>query len=331
MVDPQLFQLAIAVLAAFSVGGIVYVLAIPYLSGERKASKRFATVSSGQTARRSSRVGVPEQLVTRKRQVQETINELENQQKSKKKVNLSVQLRRAGLNVPVRSFYIASVVTGLVIAAIVLMTGSSPLVSLMAGFAGGFGLPRWLIKYMTKRRYAKFLREFANAIDIIVRGVRSGLPLNDCLQIIAREAPEPVKGEFEDLVERQRVGIPLAKSFERMYERIPLQEVNFFSIVIAIQQQTGGNLAEALNNLSQVLRDRQRLAGKVAAFSAEAKASAAIIGALPVVVMLLVYMTSPDYIAILWTESLGKIMLMGSAVWMLIGILVMRKMINFDY
>ncbi len=331
MVDPQLLQLAIIALAAFSVGGIVYVLAIPYLSGERKAGKRFATVSSGQTARRNVRAGVPEQLVTRKREVQETIKELENQQKSKRKANLATQLRRAGLHVPARSFYIASVVTGLMIGAIVLMTGSSPLVSLMAGFAGGFGLPRWLIKYMTKRRYGKFLREFANAIDIIVRGVRSGLPLNDCLQIIAREAPEPVKGEFADLVERQRVGIPLAKSFERMYERIPLPEVNFFSIVIAIQQQTGGNLAEALNNLSQVLRDRQRLAGKVAAFSAEAKASAAIIGALPIVVMLLVYMTSPDYISILWTEGLGKFMLMGSAVWMLIGILVMRKMINFDY
>ncbi len=175
------------------------------------------------------------------------------------------------------------------------------------------------------------MRDFANAIDIIVRGVKSGLPLNDCLQIIAAETPEPVKGEFRDLVEQQSIGVTLAKAFDRMYDRIPLQEVNFFSIVVAIQQQTGGNLAEALGNLSQVLRDRRKLQGKVAAFSAEAKTSAAIIGALPPTVMLMVYLSTPDYIGLLWTEKLGQVMLAGSAIWMLIGVLVMRKMINFDY
>lgn len=330
MLSPELVQISVAVLAALSVGGIVYVLVMPFLSGERKASKRFATVSQGKSARRA-RVGVPEQLSARKREVQDTIKELEAQQKSQKKASLRLQLRRAGLNVPERSFYIVSAIAGLVIMGIVLLSGSSLLVSAMAGFAGGLGLPRWLIKYMTKRRHAKFLRELANAIDIIVRGVRSGLPLNDCLQMIAREAPEPVRSEFADLVERQQVGIPLSKSFQRMYERIPLPEVNFLAIVVAIQQETGGNLAEALSNLSAVLRDRQRLAGKVAAFSAEAKASAMIIGALPLAVMLLVYITTPNYIAILWTERLGQMMLIASAVWMLIGILVMRKMINFDY
>lgn len=319
----------VIMLAALGVGGVVYVLVVPFLSGERKASRRIANASRGSAARKT-RV-VAEQLNTRKRQVQDTLKELEAQQKSKRKLTLSLRLRRAGLNVPVRAFYVVSLVTGAVVTLVVLLSGSSPLVSAMAGFAGGFGLPRWLLSYLTKRRQKRFLQEFANAIDIIVRGVRSGLPLNDCLGIIAAEAPEPVKSEFEDLVEKQRVGVPLAKAFERMYDRMPLQEVNFFAIVVAIQQQTGGNLAEALSNLAQVLRDRQRLAGKVAAFSAEAKASAAIIGALPPTVMVLVYMTTPDYISLLWQEPLGQMLLMASGVWMLIGILVMRKMINFEY
>ncbi len=212
-----------------------------------------------------------------------------------------------------------------------LITGSSLLVSLLVAFACGFGLPRWFVARSAKRRQAKFLVEFANAIDIIVRGVKSGLPLNDCLQIIATETPEPVKSEFIDLIEQQKVGVPLARAFERMHDRMPLQEVNFFAIVIAIQSQTGGNLAEALSNLAQVLRDRYRLQAKVRAFSAEAKASALIIGSLPPCVMGIVYFTTPTYIDLLFTEKLGNVMLMVSATWMLIGVLVMRKMINFDY
>lgn len=330
MLDPQIVQLSVVVLAALSVGGIVYVLVMPFLSGERQASRRIQSVKERQNAR-AARVGVPEVLNTRKKQVQDTLKELEERQKSKKKVPLSMKLARAGLEVPVRTFHIASALTGLAIGGLVFVTGSSPLVSVMAMLAGGLGLPRWLLSYMAKRRQAKFIANFANAIDVVVRGVKSGLPLNDCLQIIARETPEPVRTEFQDLVQQQKVGVPLSKAFERMYNRMPLQEVNFFSIVIAIQSQTGGNLAEALGNLSAVLRGRARLEGKVRAFSTEAKTSAAIIGSLPPAVMSIVYLTTPDYISLLWTEPLGKVMLAGSAIWMFIGAMVMRKMINFDY
>jgi tight adherence protein B len=248
-----------------------------------------------------------------------------------KRVPLRIKLMRAGLNMKPRTYYLLSVMVGLFGGFVVLITGSSPLVSLLAAFACGFGLPRWLLARTIKRRQAKFLFEFANAIDIIVRGIKSGLPLSDCLQIIATEAPETVRSEFVDLVEQQRIGVPLARAFERMYERMPLQEVNFFAIVVAIQSQTGGNLAEALSNLSQVLRDRYRLQAKVRAYSAEAKASAWIIGSLPPGVMLVVYLTTPDYMSLLWTEKIGNVMLIASGVWMLTGILVMRKMINFDY
>jgi tight adherence protein B len=317
-------------LAALAVGGVVYVLVMPFMSGERTASKRVANVAQGQ-ARARTRVGLQQPLQMRRQQVQDTIRDLEAKQKASRRVPLRTKLVRAGLSIKPRIYYILCLLSGLLGGFIVLITGSSPLVSLLVAFACGFGLPRWILSRMIKRRQAKFLVEFANAIDIIVRGVKSGLPLGDCLQIIAAESPEPVRGEFIDLVEQQKVGVPLARAFERMYERMPLQEVNFFAIVIAIQSQTGGNLAEALGNLSQVLRDRYRLQAKVRTFSAEAKASAMIIGSLPPCVMLLVYLTSTDYIMLLFTEKLGNAMLIVSGIWMFLGILVMRKMINFDY
>ena len=313
-------------LAGIAVGGTVYVVVMPYMSGELKTSKRVARAQGT-----LGRVAAPRSLQIRKRQVQETIKNIEAKQKRKKRVPLHIRLIRAGLSMKPRSYYLWSGLTGVVGGFIVLVTGSSPLVSLLMAFACGFGLPRWILARMIRRREAKFLVEFANSIDIIVRGIKSGLALSDCMQIIAKESPEPVRSEFADLLEQQKVGVPLSEAFGRMYERIPLQEVNFFAIVIAIQNQIGGNLAEVLSNLAQVLRDRYRLQAKVRAFSSEAKASAAIIGALPPLVILAMFFTSPDYIMILWHEKLGNMMLIGSGIWMFIGVLVMRKMINFDY
>jgi tight adherence protein B len=205
------------------------------------------------------------------------------------------------------------------------------MVALGCAFVAAVGAPRWYLIFLSNRRQKKFLEEFANAIDVVVRGIKAGLPVNDCLKVIAKESPEPVGPEFAEIVEGQKIGITLAQGLERMYERIPLAEVNFLSIVISIQQQTGGNLAEALSNLSTVLRERKKMQGKIRAMSQEAKSSAAIIGALPILVMVLIYMTTPDYIALLWTERLGQIMLLCSAFWMTMGVLVMRKMINFDF
>ena len=184
---------------------------------------------------------------------------------------------------------------------------------------------------MKKRRENKFLDAFPDAVDIIVRGVKAGLPLLDCLKMITIESPEPVKSEFRAIVETQAIGMPLGEACGKLYEHMPVPEANFFGIVISIQQKSGGNLAEALGNLSRVLRDRKKMKAKIQAMSQEAKASASIIGALPIAVMTLVYITSPQYIALLWTEPLGRVMLAASAVWMSMGVLVMKKMINFDF
>jgi tight adherence protein B len=199
------------------------------------------------------------------------------------------------------------------------------------GLVAGLGLPRWTLGFLKKRRERRFLNIFPDAVDVIVRGVKAGLPLGDCLKIIANEAQEPVKSEFRSIVETQTIGMPVGEACLKLYESVPLPEATFFGIVVLIQQKSGGNLSEALGNLSRVLRDRKRMQAKIKAMSMEAKASAAIIGALPPVVMLLVYIISPNYIELLWTAPVGRIMLMASAIWMMTGVFVMKKMINFDF
>lgn len=319
-------------LAAASVGAVVYLILSPYLSGARRTDKRIQAA----TDNKGRRIALKQQAETtsnRRRQVADTLKELEDRQKQREKVSLRLRLQRAGLDVEPRMFWIASVVGGLIVGASIWVTAPNlpVIVPILGSFVGVLGLPRWILARLTKRRQYKFIDEFANAIDIIVRGVKSGLPLIECLGIIAREAPQPISGEFTELVEQQRVGVPLAEAFERMMVRTPLPEVRFFSIVIAIQQQAGGNLSEALGNLSGVLRDRKRLQAKVRALSAEAKASAAVLGALPFIVMILVYITTPSYISLLWSTNFGQFLLAAAGCWMTCGVLVMRKMINFKY
>ncbi len=209
--------------------------------------------------------------------------------------------------------------------------GTTVMASLGLAFAFGFGVPRWLLNHLKKRREKKFLKALPDAVDVIVRGIKAGLPLFDSIKVVAADAPEPLKGEFNAIIETQAIGMPLGEACTRLFERMPLPEANFFGIVIAIQQKSGGNLSEALGNLSKVLRDRKKMAEKIQAMSMEAKASAGIIGSLPPIVMLLVYLSTPDYISLLWTHPTGQLMLVGCVVWMTCGILVMKKMINFDF
>jgi tight adherence protein B len=164
-----------------------------------------------------------------------------------------------------------------------------------------------------------------------VRGIKAGLPLLDSLKLIAADAEEPVKGEFRAIIETQTISLPIGEACLKLHESMPVPEANFFGIVVAIQQRAGGNLSEALGNLSRVLRDRKKMKAKIQAMSMEAKASASIIGALPIAVGSLVYLTSPAYISLLFTDPFGRVMIACCAAWMTIGVLVMRKMINFDF
>jgi len=318
---------AVAFLAAIAVGGVAYVFLYPMLSGERQAEKRRESVARAAPAARVAR-GQPR---ARRDSIENTLKEFEERHSKKAKLSLGTRIAQAGLSWSKQQFMLISAGIGLGLFMAAFAVGAGLLPAAGIAFAGAFGMPRWLLTYLKKRREQKFLDAFPDAVDIIVRGVKAGLPLLDCLKMITVDAPEPIKSEFRVIVDTQAIGMPLGEACTKLYERTPLAEANFFAIVVGIQQKAGGNLSEALGNLSRVLRDRKKMKAKIRAMSQEAKASAGIIGALPIAVMALVWLTSKDYISLLFTEPLGHVMLAASALWMAMGILVMKKMINFDF
>lgn len=332
--DPMV--LAIIALAAIATAGLAYGVLYSRIEVEKKTVSRINRVKAAETDTlkvKAARDRVQE-ISKRRKSVQDSLKDLERKQEEKSKkiasTSLKQRLIQAGLSFTPGHFYIASVVLGIVVLVVAFLAGLPLLVTLGLGFVAGLGLPRWILGFLIGRRQKKFLNEFPNALDVMVRSIRSGLPLNDALRLIATDGQEPVKAEFRRVVESQQVGLSVPEACQRMMLTMPLTEVNFFAIVIAIQAQAGGNLSESLSNLSRVLRDRRKMRAKVQALSMEAKASAAIIGALPFIVTLLVYLTSPQYIMILFTDPRGHLILGASAIWMSIGIFVMRNMIQFD-
>ncbi|MBR0778336.1 type II secretion system F family protein [Bradyrhizobium diazoefficiens] len=320
--------LALAFLATAAVGGIAWVFLYPLLSGERKAESRRASIARAEAptvrqAEKSQR--------SRREQVETSLKDLEARRQQEKSVPLSVRLSQAGLDWTPQKFWIVSAVAGGVFFAAALFAGGGLLGAAGMAFAGGLGLPRWALSFLKKRREDKFLKALPDAVDVIVRGIKAGLPLFESIKVVAADSPEPLRSEFLAIIETQAIGMPLGEACSRLYERMPLPEANFFGIVVSIQQKSGGNLSEALGNLSKVLRDRKKMKEKIQAMSMEAKASAGIIGSLPPIVMFLVYLTTPGYISLLWTHPTGQLMLVGCVVWMAIGIMVMKKMINFDF
>jgi len=320
--------LALFAMVATAIGGIAYVFIYPLLSGERKIEQRRASVTRAEPA--AARVSRTQQR-SRREQVEETLKELEVKASKPKNLPLPMKIAQAGLSWSKTQFLMISGGLGLFAFVTLFIMSGSLLPAAAAGFAAAFGMPRWLLSFLKKRREKKFLNNFPDGVDVIVRGIKSGLPLLDCLKMIAAEAQEPIKSEFRAIVETQTIGMPIGEACAKLYSRMPLPEANFFGIVISIQQKAGGNLSEALGNLSRVLRDRKKMKAKIQAMSMEAKASAMIIGCLPIAVGTLVYLTSPDYIELLWTTDLGRIMIAGCAMWMGIGVFVMKQMINFDF
>ena len=319
--------LALAFLAATAIGGIAWVFIYPLLSGEKKAEGRRASVAKAEPAARN----VDKNLRSRREQVETTLKDLEARSRKESKLSLSARLTQAGLDWSTQKFMTVSGVLAAVCFAVAMFAGGGLFAAIGLAFAAGFGLPRWGLSYLKKRREASFLKALPDAVDVIVRGIKAGLPLFESIKVVAADAPEPLKSEFLAIIETQAIGMPLGEACARLYERMPVPEANFFGIVIAIQQKSGGNLSEALGNLSKVLRDRKKMAEKIQAMSMEAKASAAIIGSLPPIVMILVYLSTPQYISLLWTTPTGQLMLVGCVVWMSIGIFVMKRMINFDF
>ena len=321
-------SLALFFLVAVAIGGVAWVFVYPMLSGERQAERRKESVTRTGAAA-PARVSRNAQK-SRREQVEGTLKDIESRQ-AKKSIPLHMKISQAGLSWSKRQYIIISAAMGVAAFLLFVLIDAGLWAALAMAFAAGFGMPMWLLKYLKKRRENAFLAAFPDAVDTIVRGIKAGLPLLDFMRMIAVDAPEPVRSEFRTIMETQAIGMPIGEACGKLYERIPVAEANFFGIVIAIQQKAGGNLSEALGNLSRVLRDRKKMKAKIQAMSMEAKASASIIACLPIAVMVLVYITSPQYIELLWTHPMGRMMLAACAMWMSIGVMVMRKMINFDF
>jgi tight adherence protein B len=332
---PELTQYAILFMIAASVGGIAIAILWPWLTGDADMKNRVKSVAEG--SRGPAKQGLRSRFLTedpkesRRKQIQESLNQVgERERQRKKRLTLRLMISQAGYSFSARAFWFFSVIVGVALGFGAFTAGAPWYVAAGAGVVGFLGLPRWFLAQARKRRQNAFLADFADAIDIIVRGLKAGLPVNDAMKVIASETPPPVGPEFTEVVEGQRIGITPDQGVERMFERMPLSEVNFLAIVMAIQSKTGGNLAEALNNLSKVLRDRKKMKAKIKAVSQEAKSSAMIIGALPFCIMGVMVVFNPNYLEPMWNTNAGNIMLACSGLWMGTGVLVMRKMINFE-
>lgn len=330
--DPQ--QLVFLILVAFAAGTAVLAIVLPFLGSAGEARvKAVAVGGRGSQPKKQTNLGrlLDGQKDNRRRQVQESLKQIEEQAKQQKRgVPLRLLISRAGLNISTRKFWIISGLVGVMMALLPVLFGFPLLIGLLGAVVGCLGLPRWFLGSLAKRRQKAFLEALPDAVDVMVRGLKAGLPLSDAMRVIAAESEPPVGPEFTQVVEGQRLGITIEQGLERMFERVPLAEVSFLGIVVSIQAKAGGNLSEALGNLSKVLRDRKKLKAKVRSMSQEAKSSAAIIGVLPFMIVGALLFISPGYLDPLLTSRTGHMVLAGCGAWMLAGILIMRSMINFD-
>lgn len=249
--------------------------------------------------------------------------------KGNKSFTIKESLQQAGLDIPVRNFWIFSLLSCLVLTGLAKAFGFALFVVIASAVIGFFGLPRFILKFLIKRRQKKFLDDFSDALEAVVRLLKAGMPVAEAISMISREFTGPVAEEMSMIYDAQRVGVSLGEAVLDSAKRMPIPEMQMFSVGIAIQQQTGSSLSDILQGLANVIRARYRLKRKVQALSAEAKGSAAIIGALPILVASGLYFVNPDYMGVLFIDPWGHKLLMGAATWMAIGILVMKQMINF--
>ncbi len=311
--------------------GALGVAFVPSMAGSGRADKRIKALH-GSSLGKSAADKLSKGKEDRRRSMQQAVAEqLKSNGKKKKRIPLQTQLHQAGLKIDKAAFIRNSMILAIVVFVICFIFGAPLLYAAIFAVAGGYLLPRWYLGRRKKKFQRAFLLELPNAVEAIVRGVKTGLPLNDSLRIVAKEAKEPVRSEFAHVIDAQSMGKATDEAVALIYERVPLSEVNFFVVVISVQQQAGGNLSEALTNLARVLSDRKKMQAKVKAMSSEAKASAMIIGSLPFIVAALVSFVTPDYLLPLVSSTMGYIMLGIAVVMMSLGIFIMNRMIQFDY
>jgi tight adherence protein B len=322
--------LVYVLLGVVGLGAIAFAF-VPQLMGSSRADKRFKALQGDIQANRRT-ANAERTRDDRRKQIQQTLR-VQNDAYSKvrRRVPLQDRLYQAGMKIKARDWIRNLVILGAAIFVLCFIFQVPILFCVVFGVAGGYLLGRFWLGRRRKRHVNAYLEELPNAVEAIVRGVKSGLPLNDSMRLVAKEAKEPIKSEFQRVLDQQSMGKSTTEAVYLLFERMPLPEVNFFVVVITVQQQAGGNLSEALGNLSRVLRNRKKMKQKIKAMSSEAKASAGIIGSLPFIVAILVTLTTPSYLAPLFTTPIGWFWLGVAVVMMSIGGFMMNKMIQFDF
>ena len=243
---------------------------------------------------------------------------------------LRKRLEMTGKTISLGKYAMICLGTTIVLALLLLVKGAPFILSVLFGLFVGLGVPHYVIGKLIKRRVNKFTSNFPDAIELMVRGLRSGLPITETLGIVASEIPGPVGLEFRLVADKMKIGRTMEAALQDTADRLGTPEFQFFVITLAIQRETGGNLAETLSNLADVLRKRAQMKLKIKAMSSESKASAYIVGSLPFVVFGLVYMVNPGYMAGFFSDQRLMVAGLGGMVWMGIGVLIMAKMVSFE-
>lgn len=314
----------------FAVIAFGTILALIVNEKQNKRNQALNVITGGQHHKKKAESS-DKRLARKRDEIAKKLKEAGDMKSKKKKDKPGVKqlMEQAGFEAPVSRFWVFSALFGTVFWLLVSSTGFPVLAKIFLGFSGFLGVPRFFLKWRAGRRQRKFLEEFSDALEGMVRLLQAGMPVTEAIAMVGREYEGPVGDEMRYMYDDQKIGISLGEAGERCAKRMPLTEVQMFATALQIQSETGSSLSEVLLNLAAVIRSRFRLKRKVKALSSEAKASAAIIGALPILVAGGLYAVNPDYISLLFTEPTGKILVTCALFWMGCGILIMRQMINF--
>lgn len=322
--NSMILMITLAMIAVF--GSITYI--ILNRVQEKKRHSRTMSVIRGQGP---VSAGKSEKELQEKRRadIARKLKDSGTTGKPKKKSDLREKLLQAGMTISVRKFWLYSILFAIGVVTLMILTHQKPILIFLGSFIALFGIPRFILKRKIKRRQKKFLEDFADALEAMVRLLKAGMPVTEAIAMASREFTGPIGEEMARIYESQKIGTSLPEAVLEAARRMPLTEMQMFATGVSIQAQTGSSLSEVLTNLARVIRSRFRLRRKVQALSAEAKASAMIIGSLPFLIGGGMYLINKDYMMILFDRPIGQAWLIGSALWMSIGIFVMRAMINF--
>lgn len=294
---------------------------------EKARNKKALSIIRGQAVTETRHKGDKDTQNKRRAEIAKKLKQ--NNEGEDKKVTLDMKLKQAGLQISVIHFWLFSFLSMGVCVGLAVLAKLAPVAIVLIAVTGLLGIPRYVLRWKTQRRQKKFLKDFADALEAMVRLLKAGMPVTEAIKMAGQEFEGPMGEEMLLMYESQRVGMSLPEAAAMGARRMPIPEMQMFATGMAIQQQTGASLSEVLTNLASVIRARFKLKRKIQALSSEAKASAMIIGALPFLVGFGMFFLNPEYAMLLLTTPRGQFWMTASAVWMGIGIFVMKAMINF--